>query len=611
MPAAYPPIADYGLISDLYSCALVSRAGSVDWCCFPRFDSPAVFARLLDWQRGGYWLLAPSEVTATERRYLPRTNVLETTFETAEGEAVLLDFMPVQSHTQPSDPHAVDAPRQIVRMLRCTRGSVSVRMRCEPRFDYGGIIPHAVLLSPRSGFVHGGEQALAVFCSAPMREADGGFDAEATLSVGEELTATVTYAPLFHHDPGDVDPAHSRARLQETTRFWEEWSALCRYQGQYATTVLRSALTLKALTYARSGGIVAAATTSLPEALGGGRNWDYRYSWIRDTSFAVQALSMIGFTEEAHSFTSWIEWSSAGRAPDLQAVYGVIGERRLDEIELPHLEGYRQSSPVRVGNRAYRQYQADAYGQLLDAAYLHRKIGGDVAPDYWRFLTEVVEFVIAHWREPDEGIWEVRSGRRQFVYSKVWCWVALDRALRVGRGWELPGDYAHWERVREEIRQDVLRNGFNPSRGTFVQEYGGERLDAALLMLPLVGFIKATDPRMRATIEAIERELTTPEGLVYRYLDMDDGLEGGESPFTMCGFWLVSNLLLLGEEDRARVLFEHLLSHANDLGLLSEEMGAATGEMLGNFPQAFSHMGLINAAVRLDAAARRRQHTGA
>ena len=583
----------------------MSRAGSIDWCCFPRFDAPAVFARLLDWERGGYFALAPADARSVRRRYVPATNVVETTFETDAGAAVLFDFMPVHAQSRPEEPRAVDAPQQIVRLLRCTRGTVRARMRCEPRFEYGSILPHAALDGARAGIVHGGAHALSVYCSADMQVVDAGFEADVALHADDELAVAVTYTSPFHHDPADVDPAELHERLRTTVQFWEQWSAMCTYEGPYREQVLRSALTLKALTCAPAGALVAAPTTSLPEALGGPRNWDYRYTWIRDATFAVQALSAVGYIEEGHSFERWIEWSTAGRAVDVQALYGVAGERRLTEVELTHLEGYRRSRPVRVGNDAYRQYQSDVYGYLLDSAYLnHKFVHAELPADYWDFLREIVQWVVDHWREPDEGIWEFRSERRHFVYSKVWCWVALDRALRVGRAHELPGDYELWERTRAEIRDDVLMYGVSAERGTFVQEYGGEQLDAALLMLPLVGFIRASDPRMRATIEAVERELGTADGLVYRYLHTDDGLPPGEAPFAMCSFWLVSNLILLGEHERARRIFDRVVRCANDLGLLSEEI-TPEGELLGNFPQAFSHMGLINAAVRLEAAARR------
>jgi GH15 family glucan-1,4-alpha-glucosidase len=594
----YPPIADYALIGDLHSCALVSRDGSVDWCCFPRFDSPASFSRVLDWKRGGYFQVAPREVFAATRRYLPATNVLETTFETANGVATLTDFMPVHDHTSRGHLNPDADHQQIARILQCTHGEVEFEVRCSPRFDYGTIVPHASLEEPHAGFAHGGSDALSVYCSAPMRVVDDGYEATGLLRAGDKVYAAVTHEQHHSHDAEPLDASVLERRLRETVEYWQKWSANCTYDGEYREGVLRSALTLKALTYAPSGALLAAATTSLPEMIGGVRNWDYRFTWIRDASFAVYALGILGYREEAAGFKDWLEWSTLGRARDLQPMYGIMGERRLTEIELP-LEGYRRSRPVRIGNGAATQFQLDIYGEIVDSAHLFRKFGGEVGEEYWDYLQRVVTFVIDHWREPDEGIWETRGGRQHFVFSKVMCWVALDRAIKTVRATGLPGDTELWRRVRAEIKEDVLANGFDPERGAFVQHYESKNLDASNLMLPLVGFLKATDPRMRSTIEATLRELTSPDGFVYRYRDFDDGLAGTEGTFLICTFWLADNLILLGEITRARDLFERCRACANDLGLFSEEFDAQTGEMLGNFPQAFSHLGFINTAVQL------------
>jgi len=604
----YPPIADYGLISDMHSSALVSRTGSIDWCCFPRFDSGAVFSRILDWHKGGYFQVAARGLRSVRRRYVPGTNVLETTFETDTGAAKLTDFMPTHPHSRPEEPLEVGGRQQVTRILECASGSVRFMLECRPRFDYGTIVPHAVLNSPNSGFAHGGADALSVYCSAPLRQADNGFQAEGLLRAGEKLCAAVTYQSRISHAAEAFEEGGIAQRLAETMRFWREWSALCTYNGEYRDDVLRSALTLKALTYAPSGALVAASTTSLPEAMGGSRNWDYRFTWIRDATFALYALSIIGYTAEATAFKDWLEWSTLGRARDLQIMYGLGGERRLTEVDLPKLEGYRGSAPVRIGNAAYSQFQMDICGEILDSAHLYRKFGGEMDPEYWQYLRWVVDFVIAHWREPDEGIWETRGGRQHFVFSKVWCWVALDRAIKAARALGLPGDVERWRRVRAEIREDVLAKGYDAQRGAFVQAYGSKALDAANLMLPLVGFIPAGDPRMRSTIQAIERELTSPQGLVYRYKGFDDGLPGDEGTFTICTFWLADDLIALGKLGRARALFETLRGYANDLGLFSEEIDAETGELLGNFPQAFAHLGLINTAVQLQNAAGR--HAG-
>lgn len=603
----YPPISDYGLISDMHSCALVSKAGSIDWCCLPRFDSRAVFSRLLDWRRGGYFQVAPCGVHSVRRRYLPETNVLETTFETDSGLARLTDFMP--THPHPTLVEAEDAPRQrqVARILECVSGSTRFRLECCPRFDYGAIIPHAVLSSPNSAFAHGGADAVSIYCSAPLGECDDGVQSEGLLTAGEKLYAAVTHRehttsgrrPYTSHAVDVLGAGEIERRFQETRRFWEEWSSGCTYDGEYRDDVLRSALTLKALTYAPSGAILAAATTSLPEAIGGSRNWDYRFTWIRDATFALYALFILGYRAEAHAFKDWLEWSTLGRARDLQVMYGLEGERRLTEVELPELEGYRGSRPVRVGNGAYRQSQLDIYGEVLDSAHLYRKFGGQMDPEYWRHLRRVVDFVVDHWREPDEGIWETRGGPQHFVFSKVMCWVALDRAIKAARALDLPGDVERWRSVRAEIREDVLTRGYDAERRAFVQAYGSKHLDASALMLPLVGFLRASDPRMRSTIEAVERELTSPQGFVYRYRGYDDGLTQAEGAFLICTFWLVDNLIALGELDRARSLFETLRGCSNDLGLFSEQIDPKTGEALGNFPQAFSHVALINAAIQL------------
>ncbi|MCH7836443.1 MAG: glycoside hydrolase family 15 protein, partial [Chloroflexi bacterium] len=534
---AYPPISDYGLISDMHSCALVSKTGSIDWCCFPRFDSPAVFSRILDWEKGGYFQVAPQEVKSVSRSYLPNTNILETTFVTDSGVARLTDFMPTHPHPRPSEPQEDGARRrQVARTMECVSGSVHFMVECHPRFDYGTIIPHAVLHGDHAGFAHGGVDAFSFSCSAPIQEADGGFRAEGLLRTGEKLSAVLTYQPRYpvgsrpfaSHDFDVFDHRKIDQRLEETKRFWENWASLCTYDGEHRDEVLRSALTLKALTYAPSGAIVAAATTSLPEDIGGSRNWDYRYTWIRDASFALYALFIIGYTAEARAFKDWLEWSTTGRARDLQIMYGLEGERRLTETELPELDGYRSSRPVRIGNAAYSQFQLDIYGEIVDSAHLYRKFGGELDPEYWQFLRRVVDFVRDHWREPDEGLWEARAASQHHVFSKVMCWVAMDRAIRAARALDLPGDIDAWRRTRSEIREDVLANGYDAERGAFMQSYGSEYLDASALMMPLVGFLKATDPRMRSTIEAIERELTSPEGLVYRYRGFHDGLAGDE-----------------------------------------------------------------------------------
>jgi GH15 family glucan-1,4-alpha-glucosidase len=591
----------------MHSCALVSKAGSIDWCCFPRFDSPAVFSRILDWEKGGWYQIVPIGIRSVQRRYLPATNILETTFVTDSGTAELTDFMPVHPHHRPEQPREIGTRQQLVRIMQCIGGSVRFALECWPRFDYGAIVPHAMVTDEHNGFAHGGADAISIFCSAPLQAANNGFSSEGLLKAGERFCSAITYQPGFSHTVDPLDETELARRLQETTRFWQDWSSFCNYEGECRDGVLRSALTLKALTYAPSGALLAAATTSLPETIGGPRNWDYRFTWIRDAAFALYALSIVGYRQEGRAFKDWLEWSTSGRARDLQIMYGLGGERRLTEIELPELEGYRGSRPVRIGNGAYSQFQLDIYGEVLDSAHLYRKSGGEVDPEYWEYLQRVASFVIDHWREPDDGIWETRGGRQHFVFSKVMCWVALDRALKIARALNLPGEVDRWQEVRAAIKGDVLDKGYDPGRRAFVQAYGSKGLDAANLMLPLVGFIRAEDPRMRSTIEGIQRELTSPQGFVHRYKEFDDGLPGNEGAFTICGFWLVDNLIYLGEIDRARALFSELRGCANDLGLYSEELDPKTGEMLGNFPQAFSHVAFINTAVQLEKATAKRE----
>ncbi|MDP7586817.1 MAG: glycoside hydrolase family 15 protein [Dehalococcoidia bacterium] len=600
----YKPIYEYGLISDMHGSALVGSDGSIDWCCIPRFDSAALFSSILDSNKGGFFKLAPTNITETSRRYLPNTNILETSFTTRTGAGVLLDFMPVHRHiAMPREPMEETDFQRVVRILHCTRGRLDFEMECCPRFDYGTVVPHASLSSPNTGMAHGGADAVSVYCSASLSVVNDGFRARGAIFEREKLYATVSNQLSFSHWSEPLTPAELEQELADTTAFWETWSSQITFQGEYREAVLRSALTLKALTYAPSGGLVAAPTTSLPEAIGGGRNWDYRYTWIRDTTFALYALSIIGCTGETRAFKDWLEWSTSGRARDLQVVYGLGGERRLTEIEIPELEGYEKSRPVRIGNGAYDQFQLDIYGEIMDSAHIFRKFGGDVDAEYWEYLRRVVNFVMDHWKEPDEGIWETRGGRQHFIFSKVMCWVAMDRAVRAASDLGLPGDVEVWKKVREEIRADVMEKGFSVGRQAFVQSYGSTNLDAANLMLPLVGFIPATDPKMRSTIRAIQADLTSPQGFVYRYTDFDDGLDGTEGSFTICTFWLADNLIQLGEADEARKLFDAAMGCANDLGLLSEEFDTATGAMLGNFPQAFSHLAMINTAVQLQEAA--------
>ena len=584
----YPPIADYGLIGDMHSCALVSRAGSIDWCCLPRFDSPSVFGRLLDWRRGGFFRLAPEGVRAVRRRYLPDTNVLETRFETDTGVAILTDLMPLP-RTGPTPDHRP----MLLRMLRCERGVVRATLECRPRFGYGAQPPRLHRLGERTGLAEGEGASLTLACSAPL-EVDGeGWVAGGELRVGERLVTAVV--------PGsgaEAPPVDERAldALRDTEWFWRDWAAVSPYDGADRPAVTRSALTLKALTHVPTGAVIAAPTTSLPERVGGGLNWDYRFTWIRDATFTLQSLAALGYTTEERGFMRWLMHNSdAGQ--ELRTLYGIDERSQTAEVELPHLEGYRRSPPVRTGNAAHSQFQLDIQGELLDWADGFEQRGGELTSEVWERLRAAVGVAADRWREPDEGIWEGRERREHHVLSKVMCWVTLDRGIAIASRLGLPGDLARWRRIREQIRDDVLRRGYDPGLDAFVGAYDRPELDASVLLLPLVGFLPADDPRMRSTIEAIERALTSGDGLVYR--SFMHGPQGSEGTFAICSFWLADNLLLLGQRDRARRLLDHVMSFANDVGLLSEEIDPRTGDLLGNFPQAFSHLGHIGTAMRL------------
>jgi alpha,alpha-trehalase len=601
----YPPIGDYALISDCHSAALVSRDGSIDWCCCHRFDARPVFSRLLDWDRGGYCRVAPARPYRSSRRYLPGTNVLETRFESQGGVVTITDLFPIRESPQTDDPVAVHPYHQLIRRVRCETGEVEVRFEFAPRFDYGYTIPQLTLRGPDFATVFGGADALLIQTDLALDQSDlSSCSGRRRLRAGEEATVIVGYAIPHELRLNGVDPEECRRRVEVTCSFWREWSQRCTYQGPYREQVVRSALVLKGLTNAPSGAIVAAATTSLPEDVGGVRNWDYRYTWLRDSSFTLYALFSLGYTEEAHAFMQWLQRTTAGQARDLQVLYGVGGERFLPELELDRLEGYRGSRPIRVGNRATTQFQLDIYGEVMDTAWLYHRYGGEITSEFWDFLVRVVEHVKDHWEEPDEGIWEVRGGRRHFVYSKVMAWIAVDRALKLAKVRKLPADRPRWMALRDQIRHRVETEGVDRVTGAFAQSFGSNAMDASNLLLSLIRFLPAGDPRVTATVREVERQLSR-DGLVYRYLETDDGLPGGEAAFAICSFWLVDNLVLAGQVERGRELFERLLGYLNDVGLLAEQIDPASGGQVGNFPQAFSHMGLINSALQIDRADKR------
>jgi GH15 family glucan-1,4-alpha-glucosidase len=580
------PIEDYGIIGDTHTAGLVGRDGSIDWLCLPRFDSQACFAKLLGDDGNGYWRLAPAgPVRATRRRYRGDSLVLETEFDTDEGTVRVVDCMPVR-----------DQYPEVTRLVEGVRGRVQMRMDLVMRFDYGRILPWVRRIDGRLTAT-AGPDALCLW--TPLHTRGENFTTVADFSVheGQRVPFMFTSYPSHELPPR---PSDAHYVVQETEQYWQEWSDACKYEGEWGDVVGRSLLTLKALTYAPTGGIVAAATTSLPEQLGGIRNWDYRYCWLRDATLTLDSLMVAGYQEEAESWRDWLLRAVAGDPADLQIMYGPAGERRLDEYEVSWLSGYEGASPVRVGNAAADQYQLDVYGEVMDALYLARERDIDPVPAAWDLQLKLMEFLESGWREPDDGIWEMRGPRRHFTHSKVMAWVAMDRAIRSVESFpKVEGPVEKWRALRQEIHDEVCAKGWNADVGAFTQYYGGHELDASLLMMPLVGFLPATDQRMTGTIDAISHQLVV-DGLVLRYkadsASHVDGLTGGEGAFLPCSFWLAENLALSGREDEGRALFERLLGLANDLGLLAEEYDTKARRLVGNFPQAFSHMSLVSAA---------------
>jgi len=585
------PIEDYGFIGNMMSCALVGRDGSVDWLCLPRFDSDACFAALLGGPEHGRWLLAPAgEIKQTRRRYRPGTAILETTFETADGAVTVVDFMPLASDEQ----HV-----NLVRMVRGERGRVRMRTELVVRFGYGRMVPWVRRQDYGLRAIAGPD---AVELHTPVRL--HGEDLKSVAEFVVEAGSTVPFTLAWHpsHKAGQACPecVHS---LEETEAWWRQWADRCRFGAmpeRWRNAVGRSLITLKALSYHPTGGIVAAPTTSLPEHPGGVRNWDYRYCWIRDATLTLYAFLISGYREEAHAWREWLLRATAGRPEQLQIMYGIAGERRLIEFEVPWLPGYANSAPVRVGNGAFDQLQIDVYGELMDALHVARKYELEAYEEAWRLQKVLLDNLARIWDQPDEGIWEVRGPRRHFTHSRLMAWVAMDRAVKAVEHYGLSGPVEAWRATRERIHADICQNGFDADKDAFVQYYGGKALDASLLVMPAVGFLPPEDPRIRSTIAAIERELVEG-GLVLRYrtAQSEDGLPPGEGTFLVCSFWLADAYAMLGRHDDAERLFEHLLSLRNDLGLLAEEYDPRAGRQLGNFPQAFSHIGLINTAHNL------------
>jgi GH15 family glucan-1,4-alpha-glucosidase len=579
-------IEDYALIGDCETAALVSRDGSIDWLCFPRFDSNPCFAALLGTPEHGRWLLTPAEpVTSVTRRYRGDTAILETEFTTAGGVVTLVDFMPIRTGLP-----------DVVRIVVGQRGRVPMRMDLAIRFDYGSIVPW-VRRVPGGLSAVGGPDSLLLQTPTDLRGEQFRTVSEFVVAEGQRVPFDLTWFPSHQPPARELD---AELALQQTEAWWTAWAAQCTVTGPWRDAVMRSLITLKALTYRPTGAIVAAPTTSLPEEFGGVRNWDYRYCWLRDATFTLLALLNAGYTDEAQAWREWLVRSVAGRPDQLQMLYGISGERRLTELELPWLPGFASSRPVRIGNAAYSQFQLDVFGEVVDATYQAWRLGVHHDGEAWRIEKALVTYLESAWQEPDEGIWEVRGPRRHFTHSKVMAWVAVDRAVKAIEQFGLEGPIDRWRAVRDTIHRDVCTRGFDARQGTFVQSYDSDRLDASLLMLPLVGFLPASDPRIVATVDAIQRRLTR-DGFVSRYrTDPDvDGLPPGEASFLLCSFWLVDNLALAGRHDEARRLFERLLSVRNDVGLLAEGYDTGRQRQAGNFPQAFSHVGLINSALNL------------
>ena len=594
----YLPISEHGLIGDLRSVALVGTNGTIDWYCCPSFDALSIFGSILDADRGGFFALAADAAAKTKQFYFPDTNVLITRYFTEEGVGEVQDFMPVTGDFGQAGRH------RLIRRVLCVRGSIPLRARVAPRFGYG-TQPHTVRLDNGMALFESEAVSLALTATVPI-ECDG-LDARADFKLLEGESAVFALDRVG----GDVAPracpdAEAEQDFTATVAFWRRWLSASRYRGRWREMVHRSALTLKLLTYAPTGAIVAAPTTSLPEQLGGERNWDYRYVWIRDAAFCVYALLRLGFTSEAKAFMNFltrrVSLRPDGPSGPLQIMYGIDGRTDLPERELTHLAGYQGSTPVRIGNAAAGQLQLDIYGALIDSVYLYDKWGQPLSSDHWDEVCALVDWVCDHWNQPDEGIWETRGGRKNFLYSRLMCWVAIERAIRMANRRGLPADLPHWRQARDTIYRQIMQRGWSAARRAFVQHEDDDVLDAAVLMMPLAKFISPTDPKWLSTLDALTADLVS-DSLVYRYDPhaSPDGLRGEEGTFSICSFWYVEALTRAGRLDEARLAFEKMLTYANHLGLYAEEI-SRTGEQQGNFPQAFTHLALISAAFNLDRA---------
>jgi GH15 family glucan-1,4-alpha-glucosidase len=604
---AYQPIENYGIIGDMHSVALVGMNGSIDWLCFPHFDSPSVFARILDDRIGGYFQIAPLDSAKPKQLYWPGTNVLITRFLSSDGVAEVTDYMPVGAGRDQHGYH------EIIRRVSVVRGSLNFRVDCQPAFNYASDRHHADLTDDGACF-RSSDLQLGLATKLPLQRYENGVRTEFRLKEGETAVFVLREIPKDAGCGLCIDEHEEMNMFMKTVDYWRRWLSQSTYSGRWREMVERSALALKLLTFEPTGAIVAAPTCSLPEGIGEARNWDYRYTWIRDASFTLYGLLRIGFTQGAGRFMDWLCARIHELGPDgsLQIMYGIDGRHELKEETLDHLEGYRRSRPVRIGNGAYKQLQLDIYGELMDSVYLYNKYGTPIPYDLWVGLRQLVNWVCDHWNQKDEGVWEVRGGQQHFLYSKVMCWVAVDRALRLADKRSFPADRDRWLKVRDQIYEEILNKGWSKEKQAFVQHYGSDTLDAANLIMPLVFFMAPTDPRMLATLKAInqppQKGGLVSNSLVYRY-NVEcglDGLAGEEGTFNICTFWLVEALTRAGRKDRAlledaRLIFEKMLTYANHLGLFAEETGPS-GEALGNFPQAFTHLALISAAYNLDRA---------
>ncbi len=579
-------IEDYGLIGDCRTAALVGIDGSIDWLCVPRFDSGACFAALLGTPENGRWRIAPKDVTrATRRRYREGSLILETEFENESGAVRIVDAMALNSESP-----------TVIRLVEGLRGSVSMSFELIARFDYGLIVPWVRRYDGGISMIAGPDK-LRLTSGVETRGENLTTVAEFPVSQGQRIPFALTWHPSYESPPPEIDVEKA---IEATDQTWRDWSQRCSYDGPYRDAVQRSLLTLKALTYHPTGGILAAPTASLPENPGGVRNWDYRYCWLRDATFTLYALMVGGYHEEAVAWREWLLRAVAGKGSQLQILYGMAGERRIPEFEIPWLSGFESSRPVRIGNAASEQFQLDVYGEVIDVLHQCRRFGVPPDDNAWRLVSELINFLESAWDDPDEGIWEVRGGRRHFTHSKVMAWVAFDRAVKSVEKRGREGPLERWKHIRDEIHAEVCRGGFSTSLNSFVQSFGSEELDASLLMIPLVGFLPADDPRMLGTVAAIERKLRN-NGFVLRYATESavDGLPPGEGVFLPCTFWLADNYALQGRKDDARRLYEELLALRNDLGLIAEEYDPVGKRLVGNFPQAFTHVSLVNTAHNL------------